>query len=100
MLLYNVTVGVDKEIAYEWLQWMKSEHMLDVLNTGMFKTAKIYQILHETDEPTISYSVQYFAENLNDVEKYLEEFAPKLREESNKKFPNRFAAFRTLLQEV
>lgn len=100
MLLYNVTVGVDKEIAHEWLQWMKSEHMLDVLNTGMFKNARIYQILQETDETTISYSVQYFAESLDKVERYLEVFAPKLREESNNKFPNRFAAFRTLLQEV
>ena len=100
MFLYNVTVGVDKEIANEWLYWMKTEHMPDVLNTGMFFSARIYKILHETDEGTLSFSVQYFAENIGAVEEYLEKHAPKLREESNAKFPNRFAAFRTMLEEV
>ncbi|MCU0382599.1 MAG: DUF4286 family protein [Cyclobacteriaceae bacterium] len=79
---------------------MKTEHILDVLNTGMFTSARIYKILHETDEGTISFSVQYFTEKIGFVEEYLEKYAPKLREESNAKFPNRFAAFRTLLEEV
>ncbi len=100
MFLYNVTVGVDKEIANEWLHWMKTEHIPDVLNTGMFSSAHIYKILHETDEGTLSFSVQYFAETIGAVEAYLEKHAPRLREESNAKFPNRFAAFRTLLEEV
>ncbi len=100
MFLYNVTVGVDKSIEQEWLQWMKTEHILDVLNTGMFVTAKIYKVLHETEEGTVSYSTQYFAESISHVEKYLEEFAPALREEVNKRFAGKHVAFRTLLEEV
>lgn len=100
MLLYNVTVGVDKEIEKEWLHWMKTEHMLDVLNTGMFTNAKIYKVLHEGDEGTVSYSTQYFAESISHVEKYLEQFAPALREEANKRFAGKHIAFRTLLEEV
>jgi len=100
MLLYNVTVGVDKQIEKEWLHWMKTEHILDVLNTKMFVQAKIYKVLHQDDEGTTSYSVQYFAESLDHVENYLDQFAPSLREEVNKKFPNGQVAFRTLLEEV
>lgn len=100
MLLYNVTVGVDPSIEKEWLQWMKTEHILDVLNTGMFVTAKIYKVLHETEDGTVSYSTQYFAESLDHVEKYLEQFAPALREEANKRFAGKHVAFRTLLEEV
>jgi hypothetical protein len=100
MLLYNVTIGIDKEVEKEWLEWMQTEHVLDVINTGMFTSAKIYKVLHESDEGTVSYSVQYFAETLSHVERYLEEFAPALREESNKRFANRQVAFRTLLEEV
>ena len=100
MLLYNVTVGIDKGVEQEWLQWMKTEHMLDVLNTGMFKHAKIYRILHETEEDTVSYSVQYFAESINDVQRYLDEFAPSLRAEVDKRFQGKHVAFRTLLEEA
>lgn len=100
MFLYNVTVGIEPSVEKEWLQWMKTEHMLDVLNTGMFKTAKIYKVLHESEDGTISYSTQYFAESLDHVEKYLEQFAPALREEANKRFAGKHIAFRTLLEEV
>lgn len=100
MFLYNVTVGVDPSIEKEWLQWMKTEHILDVLNTGMFVTAKIYKVLYESEDGTISYSTQYFAESLDHVEKYLEQFAPALREEVNKRFAGKHIAFRTLLEEV
>ena len=100
-MLYNVTVGIDRSVEKEWLQWMKTEHMLDVLNTKMFVQAKIYKVLHDTeDENTVSYSVQYLAETLTHVEKYLEQFAPELREEANKKFGGRHVAFRTLLEEA
>jgi Domain of unknown function (DUF4286) len=100
MYLYNVTVGVDKNAEKEWVQWMKTEHMLDVLNTGMFVQAKIYKVLHQGEEDTVSYSVQYFAETIGHVEQYLEKFAPALREEVNKRFEGRQVAFRTLLEET
>lgn len=100
MLLYNVTVGIDKSVEQEWLHWMKTEHILDVLNTKMFVTAKIYKVLHEGEEGTVSYSTQYFAESLDHIEKYLEQFAPALREEANKRFAGKHVAFRTLLEEV
>lgn len=100
MFLYNVTIGIDPSVEQEWVHWMKTEHILDVLNTGMFVTAKMYKVLHESEDGTISYSTQYFAESLNHVEKYLEQFAPALREEVNKRFAGKHIAFRTLLEEV
>ena len=100
MLLYNVTVGVDKDIEEEWLQYMREKHIQDVLNTGLFVESKMYKVLHDQEEGTISYSIQYFARSIEDVQQYLEVFAPALIEEHRKKFHNRHIAFRTLLQEV
>jgi hypothetical protein len=100
MFLYNVTVGVDKDIEAEWLQWMKQTHIPDVLKTGMFISSKIYKVLHDQDDGTVSYSVQYFAKSIDEVQQYLEIFAPKLIEEHRQKFHNKHVAFRTLLEEV
>jgi hypothetical protein len=100
MFLYNVTVGVDKDIEEEWLQYMREIHIQDVLNTGLFVESKMYKVLHDQEDGTISYSIQYFARSIEDVQQYLEVFAPALIEEHRKKFHNRHIAFRTLLEEV
>ena len=100
MLLYNVTVGIDSEIEQEWLQWMKAKHIPDVLRTGMFVDYKIYKVLHDNNDGTVSYSVQYFATSLDLVVQYLEVFAPAMADEHRLKFLNKHVAFRTLLEEV
>jgi hypothetical protein len=100
MLLYNVTVGVDKDAEEEWLQYMREKHIKDVLNTGLFVESKMYKVLQDGDEGTISYSIQYFARSIEDVQRYLEVFAPVLVEEHRKRFQNRHVAFMTLLDEV
>jgi uncharacterized Fe-S radical SAM superfamily protein PflX len=100
MLLYNVTVGVDKDIEEIWLRWMKEKHIPDVMRTGMFAESKIYKILHDQDEGTVSYSVQYFAETIDHVQQYLEVYAPVLVEEHRQKFLNRHVVFQTLLEET
>ena len=100
MLLYNVTVGIDKDSEQEWLTYMREKHIRAVLNTGLFVSHKMYKVLHDQEEGTISYSVQYLARSIEDVQKYLETFAPALIEEHRKKFHNRHVTFMTLLDEV
>ena len=100
MLLYNITVGVDKEIEREWLIWIKEKHIPDVMSTGLFLQSKIFKVLHESEDGTISYSIQYLANNMNNVEQYLEIFAPKIMNEHRVKFRDKHVAFQTLLEEV
>jgi hypothetical protein len=100
MLLYNVTVGIDKDAEQEWLEYMRGKHIQDVMNTGLFVQSKMYKVLHDQEDGTISYSIQYFARSIEDVQQYLEVFAPVLIEQHKKKFANRHIAFRTLLEEI
>lgn len=100
MLIYNVTVGVDTSIEKEWLAWMKETHIPDVMNTGMFVGYKIYKVVGVQEGESVSYAIQYLAQSLNEIEEYLERFAPRLREEGHKNFGDKQAAFRTLLEEV
>jgi hypothetical protein len=99
MLLYNVTIGLDKDMEQEWVQWMKVTHIPDVLKTGMFTSAKMYKVLHDQEDNSVSYSVQYFARSIENVQQYLDVFAHRLREEQRQRFPNN-VAFRTLLEEI
>lgn len=100
MLLYNVTVGIDKDVEQEWIRWMKEKHIPAVMQTGMFVNSKMYKVLHDAEDGTISYSIQYFAKSIDDVQQYLEVYAPRLIEEHRQRFNNKHVAFRTLLEEI
>ncbi|HNP17970.1 MAG TPA: DUF4286 family protein [Fulvivirga sp.] len=100
MVLYNVTVGIDAKAELEWLEWMKATHIPAVMNTGQFIENKIFKVVSEEEEETVSYSIQYFAKDVDHVVKYLNDFAPPLVEEHRTRYQNRHVAFRTLLEEV
>lgn len=99
MILYNVTVSVDRDIENDWLEWMKTVHILDVINTGMFQTAKVFKLMHVQDEGA-TYSIQYFTDSIQKIEQYQEEFAPALQAEHTERYRDKFVAFRTLMHEA
>ena len=101
MILYNVTVNVEKSIEQAWLKWIKTEHMLDMINTGMFRSARIFRLLNvEQSEGTSTYAVQYYADTMEQFETYEKKYADTLRAEAQHKFGTRTVSFRTLMEEV
>ncbi len=36
MIIYNVTVNVEKEVEEVWVNWMKETHIPEILATGLF----------------------------------------------------------------
>ena len=100
MIIYNVTIKVEPGIATEWLNWLQQEHIPEVIETGCFTRATVLKLLEvdETDGPT--FAVQYFAESKALYNQYIEKFAPLMREKKNKKWGNRFIAFRSVMQVV
>ena len=100
MILYNVTIGIDKEIEIEWVRWMKSEHIPEILATGIFIQHKFYKVLSHDDEYSVSYCIQYFTESIDQFNRYIKEFAPEFVEKHRIKFKDKHVAFRTLLEEV
>ncbi|UJP65698.1 DUF4286 family protein [Mongoliitalea daihaiensis] len=100
MYLYNVTVNVEKEMEKEWLDWMKSEHIPHVLATGMFVENKLFKIMHDSEDGSLNYSVQYFADSMENIMNYQQNFAPKLQADTQNRYGDRLVIFRTLLKLV
>ena len=40
MIIYNVTVSIDESVKGEWLDWMKTEHIPEVMACGIFTKSK------------------------------------------------------------
>ena len=99
MYIYNVTLSIDKNIHQEWLIWIQ-DHIQEVLATGRFTGAKLTQVLVEEEMGGTTYSIQYKAENREDLDDYYKFDAERLRNEGMKKFADKMLAFRTELKVV
>lgn len=99
MYIYSVTVSIDKTVANEWHQWMKTKHIPDVMATGYFTEYKMCKVLFVEDEGE-TFSMQYTFKNMEDIEAYQKLEAPRLQADMKALYDGRYAAFRTLLEIV
>jgi hypothetical protein len=97
-ILYNVTIKIDAQIAEEWLDWMKTRHIPDVMATGKFESYRLLKIIGEEDEYGIGFAIQYIAPDIEHFEQYNKECAPSLQKEHTERYQGRYGAFRTLME--
>lgn len=101
MLIYNVTVNIEEDVEWEWKQWMLDNHIPEVMETGHFTGYKFLKLLNESPDASGStYAVQFFVSNIGELETYLDTKAEALRNDHNRRYSNKFVAFRTVLEEV
>ena len=98
MIIYNVTINIDDSVHDQWLNWLKTKHIGEVLATGCFFKAKLSKVLVEEEMGGTTYSIQYAAESKEKLQEYYNTFAPKLREEGLRLFGDKMLAFRTELE--
>lgn len=98
MIIYNVTINIDDTVREQWLKWMQEKHIPEILATGKFIKAKLVKVLIVEEMGGTTYSVQYFAENKENLEAYYKDHAPAFREEGHRLFGDKMLAFRTELE--
>jgi hypothetical protein len=95
MIVYSVTITIDKNIESEWLKWMNEIHIPEVIKTGYFIDWTVKRLILPADkESEMTFRVDYFLSNFEDYQEYLIKSAPKLQEEHSAKFEGKFKASR------
>lgn len=100
MLIYNVTTKVDWLVHDAWLKWMQEVHIPEVMATGCFEKQQLVRLLDTDETEGATYAVQYYAASNADYNRYMDVFAPALRQQVLDKWRERVIAFRTLMQVV
>lgn len=98
MILYNVTVNIEPDALDEWLDWMKTVHIPDVIATGLFIEHRFFKVMSTEHGEGHTYSIQYFLKSMGEFETYKIHHAPRLQKEHSDRFANRYVAFRTILE--
>lgn len=99
-VVYNVTIIIDHSVHDEWLVWMQNEHIPEVMATGKFNAWKMLRILEDHNPDGITYAIQYTAPDLASYLAYQQDCAPALQQKTQNLYGGKFAAFRTLLEEL
>ena len=96
MILYNVTVSIDESIHEDWLNWMRTKHVPDVMATECFIEARISRV-HGEEQGGFTFAMSYVALNQDKIDEYQKNHAPVLQSEHNERYAGNVAAFRTML---
>jgi hypothetical protein len=100
MIIYNVTVKVDPQIAEEWLKWIRSEHIPEIMNTGCFTDFKIVRLLEVDDSEGPTYAIQYSALSKEDYNRYIDFHSSEFIKKSFDKWGEQFFAFKSVMEVV
>ena len=80
MIAYEVTLDVIPSRAEELERYMREDHIPDIRSTGCFKVIRFERA------GTGRYRTRYLAGTRADLDRYLKEYAPALREEFRQVF--------------
>ena len=99
MIIYNVTVSVEEESTSDWLDWMKTDHIPEVMNCGVFTKAQINRVIVQGDSHN-TFAVAYTCFSMKDLHLYQTKFSPYLQEKHIARYGDKVVAFRTIMDVI
>ncbi len=100
MYIYSVTTNIEESVHTEWLKWMQEKHIPEMLQLGKFSKVIMSKVMIEEEMGGITYSVQFFTDSKETLERYYKEDAEKMRNEGPILFKNKYVVFRTELNVI
>ena len=95
MVIYEVNLTVDAEIANEYSAWL-GPHIKEILELDGFLSAEWFEVEAE-DEAHVHWCIQYRVKDRTALETYFVEHAERMRGDGLERFGERFTAERRIL---
>ncbi|SDM54593.1 protein of unknown function [Daejeonella rubra] len=96
MILYNVTIILDDEIHNEWLNWIKTKQIPDVMNTGCFVSNRMLKVVDSPNEG-VTYCIQYISDSLEKLNEFRQIHERLIQASTPEQFNNKLVAFQTVM---
>ncbi len=101
MIIYNVTLSIRPDLEKEVIQWLKEEHIPEVMQTNLFVDYTMFKVLESPNAPTHnSFAIQYRLNSWEDFETYQNNHAAALKAKTQEKYGENVLAFRTFLESI
>ena len=99
MIIYNVTVAVERSIVIDWLNWMKTEHIPEIMRLSLFTKAQINKIISPKDSND-TFAISYTCLTMKDLHNYQAKFATDLQNKHLQRYGEKTVAFRTIMEVI
>lgn len=100
MIIYEVNLIVDQDIAAVYLAWLR-EHVVEICRLPGFITSKIFIVKSEpSDNPALNLCVHYHIDTANNLQYYLQTHAVEMRNQAKIRFGDKFQATRRILEQT
>jgi hypothetical protein len=100
VIIYSVTVSVDLGFSREWLEWMTSVHIPDVMKTGYFRAHSLRRVIDPADDAAGTFVIEYECESLDRYRAYRRNAAAALQRDHTERYEGRFTASRRVMETV
>lgn len=96
MLIYEVNLSVGTDLADEFGEWL-GHHLGEMRALEPIRDARLYRTV-EPDGGGVEFVAHYSMASRADYDRYLEQYAERMRADGMRRFGGRFEASRRLLQ--
>jgi len=97
MILFNITIILDNEIHNEWLHWMNTRQIPDIMNTGCFVSNRLLNVLDSPNEG-VTYCVQYISDSLEKLNEFRQKHDHSIQAKLPEQFNNKLVLFSTVMK--
>ena len=97
MFIYNITVLIEETLEQEWLNYVQTEFIPVILETGFFQSCQLLQV---TDSPNegLTYCVQFRTNEISSLQSYQSLYAPQIESAHQLAFPNQLVTFSSTMK--
>ena len=99
MIIYNVTVSVEESIKTDWLNWMNTEHIPEVMAAAVFTKAQINRVIVQGDS-NHTFAIAYTCASMKDLHQQQIKFATELQQKHVARYGDKAVAFRTIMEVI
>lgn len=96
-MIYNVTVKVSSDVLEDWIKWMSTVHIPEVMASACFKSFRFLHLEGYDDHEGYTYAIQYTCPSQELLDIYIRDHAPELQRKHKELYEGKFVAFRTIL---
>lgn len=100
MILYNITYMVTHAIHEDWLVWMKTIHIPEIMSSSLFERNQMLKLLEVDEQEGLTYAVQFYTSSIENYNSYIVNYAPALRLQANQKWGDQVLGYRTIMEIV
>lgn|SRR5690554_5789050 len=99
MILYNITALVDTDIKSEFQEWIHRVFLLDLTNSGHFKTQSLLKVLDSPNEGE-TFSIQVIARGADELELFKTNYLPVLHQQIQQVWNNKVFLFESKMEYI